>query len=244
MIPVRDSVPSRHPPFMVWSLIAVNVVVFVFELGLDERQLEALVHRFGILPARYSHPEWAQWLGLSANDYSPFLTSMFLHAGFPHLLANMWTLWLFGDNVEDRMGSLRFLAFYLLCGVAGGVVHWLTNLDSTVPAIGASGAISGVLGAYFVLFPRARIISMFPVFFYPVFLALPAFSYAAAWLLTQLLLGMVSFGLGAGTGGVAWWAHVGGFAAGLALHRLFLDSTRVRPVYADEVDEASAWVDA
>src|SRR5207237_8668834 len=139
-----------------------------------------------IVPARYTHPAWAQWVGVPIDDYWPFLTCMFLHGSWSHVIGNMWTLWIFGDNVEDRMGPVRFLAFYLLTGVAAGLTHWFTNLDSTVPTVGASGAIAGVLGAYFILFPHSRIIVLFPVFFWPFFFELPAVMYLLFWFLSQM----------------------------------------------------------
>jgi len=195
------------------------------------------------VPARYSHPEWARWVGLPVDDYWPFLTSMFLHGGWMHVIGNMWTLWIFGDNVEDRMGRLRFLSFYLLTGLAAGLTHWLTNADSTVPTVGASGAIAGVLGAYFVLFPFSRIIVMFPVFFLPFFFELPAATYLLFWFLSQVFAGTLA-GLGPdNVGGVAWWAHVGGFVSGVVVHRLFLLPRRSGPRRweRDEYGVEGAW---
>lgn len=242
MIPIRDSVPNRHAPFMVWALIGSNGLVFLFELGLSDQQLESFFYVFGIVPARYTHPEWAAWIGLPVDDWWPFVSSMFLHAGWLHIVGNMWTLWIFGDNVEDRMGPARFLAFYVLCGLAAGLVHWLTNPSSTVPTVGASGAISGVLAAYFVLFPYARIVVLIPILFYPLFVALPALSYGLIWYLTQLFSGVSSLAAEGAAGGVAWWAHLGGFGAGLLLHRFFLSPTRSRVLYDDELDYSSAWL--
>jgi len=156
MFPIRDTIPSKSPPITTWLLIFANSIVFFFEVGMPPQQLEGFMYLFGLVPARYMHPEWAAAVGLPFNDYSPFLTSMFLHGGWLHIILNMWALWIFGDNVEERMGSIRFLIFYLLCGLSGSVAHLLANPDSTVPAVGASGAIAGVLGAYLVLFPFAR----------------------------------------------------------------------------------------
>ena len=137
MIPIRDTVPCRGTPVVTWTLIAVNVAVFFYELTLAPEELERLFYLFGVVPARYSDPQWARWVGFPVDDYWPFVTSMFLHGGWMHLIGNMWTLWIFGDNVEERMGRGRFLAFYLFCGLAAGLTHWLTNIDSTVPTIGA-----------------------------------------------------------------------------------------------------------
>jgi membrane associated rhomboid family serine protease len=243
MIPLRDTIPSRTAPVVTWALIFTNVLVFMYELSLPPDQLEALFHLFGIVPARYSHPEWAMAVGFPIDSYWPFITSMFLHGGFLHLIGNMWSLWIFGDNVEDRMGHLRYLLFYLLTGVIAGATHWFTNVDSTMPTVGASGAIAGVLGAYFVLFPHSRIIVLLPVFLIPFFFELPAVTYLLFWFLSQLLGGTIA-GLSArDVGGVAFWAHIGGFVSGALLHRLFLLPRRStpRPFERDEVGIEGAW---
>jgi membrane associated rhomboid family serine protease len=206
--------------------------------------LEALFYVFGIVPARYSHPEWALAIGLPVDSYWPFLTSMFLHGGWGHLIGNMWSLWIFGDNVEDRMGRVRYLAFYLFTGLVAGLTHWLTNADSTLPTVGASGAIAGVLGAYFVLFPHARIIMLIPVFFIPFFFQLPAVLYLLFWFLSQVFAGTLgALAAPQDVGGVAFWAHVGGFVAGMVLHRLFLLPRRdsPRPMLRDEYGIEGAW---
>jgi membrane associated rhomboid family serine protease len=221
MLPFRDDVPSRHVPVVTWSLIAVNVLVFLYQLSLPADAQEQLIYLFGIVPARFSHPDWASEVGFPAATLWPFVTTQFLHGGFFHVLANMWTLWIFGDNVEDRMGPLRYLAFYLICGVASGLLHVVTNLDSTVPTIGASGAIAGVLGAYLRLYPRSRILTMIPIFIIPFFVELPAYFFLGVWFFSNLLNGTFSIG-GRAAAGVAWWAHVGGFLTGVALCPLFL----------------------
>lgn len=244
MIPIRDTIPSRNPPVVTWSLIAINVVVFFHEISLSPGELEHFFYRFGLVPARYSHPDWAQWLGFRADDYWPFLTSMFLHGGWAHIIGNMWTLWIFGDNVEDRLGRTRFLAFYVITGLAAGLTHWFTNVDSTIPTVGASGAIAGVLGAYFVLFPHSRIIVLFPVLFLPLFFELPAGVYLLFWFLSQVFSGTFAGLTSEDVGGVAWWAHVGGFAAGLLLHRVFLWGWRGGPrrFEPDEYGIEGAWM--
>jgi membrane associated rhomboid family serine protease len=243
LIPVRDTIPHRHTPVVTWTLIALNVVVFLYELSLDPQDLERLFYLFGIVPARYTHPEWAQQIGLPMDDYWPFLTCMFLHGGWGHVIGNMWTLWIFGDNVEDRMGTGRFLIFYLLTGVLSGLTHWLTNAQSTVPTVGASGAIAGVLGAYFVLFPRSQIVVLLPIFFFPFFFQLPAVLYLLFWFLSQVLSGTLAGLTASQVGGIAFWAHVGGFAAGVVLHRLFILPERERPrrFERDEYGIEGAW---
>lgn len=244
MFPIRDTIPSRTVPIVTWGLIALNTTVFLFELMLGPEDLDRFIYLYGIVPARYSHPEWAVLVGIPIDNYWPFITSMFLHGGWMHIIGNMWTLWIFGDNVEDRMGRLRFLLFYMFTGIAAGITHWFTNMDSTVPTVGASGAISGVLGAYFVLFPHSRIISIFPLFFMPVFFELPAPAYLIFWFMSQVFGGTIA-GLGPeSVGGIAWWAHVGGFAAGIVFLRLFLPSRRyrVRPFEPDECCIERAWM--
>jgi len=228
---------------MTWAIIAVNIAVFLYEVARPPDELQQLIYLFGVVPARYSHPEWARAIGFSVDDYWPFVTSMFLHGSWAHLIGNMWALWIFGDNVEDRMGSLRFLLFYLLTGVIAGLTHWFTNTDSTIPTVGASGAIAGVLGAYFVLFPRARIVVLLPILFFPFFFELPAVVYLLVWFLSQLLGGAVSRLSSANVGGIAFWAHVGGFAAGIVLHRLFIlpEPQRPRRFERDEVGIEGAW---
>jgi membrane associated rhomboid family serine protease len=229
MIPIRDTVPSRHAPVVTWSLIAVNVVVFLYQLALPGQAQQQLILVYGIVPARFTHPDWASSVGFPPESLWPFITSQFLHGGFFHILANMWTLWIFGDNVEDRMGPLRFLAFYLCCGIASGVLLWMSSPDSELPTIGASGAIAGVLGAYLRLYPRARILTLIPIFIIPFFFELPAYFFLGFWFISQLLNGTFSVG-GAAATGVAWWAHVGGFLAGLAICPLFLRHERAGPV--------------
>ena len=243
MIPIRDTIPSRSAPVVTWALIAVNTIVFLFEIQFAPGQLEQFFYLFGMVPARYSHPEWARAIGFPVDDYWPFLSSMFLHAGWLHLISNMWTLWLFGKAVEDRMGRMRFLLFYLLTGVTAGLTHWFTNVDSTMPAVGASGAIAGVLGAYFILYPHARIIVMFPVIFLPFFFELPALIYIGFWFLGQVFSGTLSVLGPDDVGGVAWWAHVGGFLAGVVLYRLFLlpPGRAPRKYEPDEYDIERTW---
>ena len=243
MIPTQDTVPRRNPPLAVYALIAMNVLIFGIELSLPDKELERLFYLLGIVPARYTHPQWAAWVGFPVNDYWPFLTSMLLHGGWAHIIGNMWTLWIFGDNVEDRMGPWRFTLFYLLCGLVAGVVHWFTNPHSTVPTVGASGAIAGVLGAYFVLFPRSQIVVMVPILFMPLFFEVPAVVYLLFWALSQVFIGTLALAGPENVGGVAWWAHVGGFAAGLLLHPLFLRSRRaIRRFQPDEYGIEGAWM--
>jgi membrane associated rhomboid family serine protease len=220
MFPLRDTIPSRRAPLVLWALVLANALVFAHEVRLPAQGLARLVERYGIVPARMTlEPEG--WLR-QPLAHAALVTSMFLHGGWLHVLGNLWTLLIFGDNVEDRMGKLRFLVFYLLCGILAGLVHVYFNPESPVPTIGASGAISGVMGAYFVLFPRARVIMLVPVFFYPVFVELPAFLFLGLWFAAQLFSGTLSLAAPEEAGGIAFLAHVGGFAAGVILHWIFV----------------------
>lgn len=219
MIPLRDTVARRYAPVGVWLLVGLNIAVFLWESTLPPKALEWLAFNFGLVPARYTHPEWAVAHGLDPSLYLPFLTSLFLHGGLAHLIGNLWTLWIFGTAVEDRLGTARFLIFYFGAGLFADLTHLAIYPDSTVPAIGASGAISGVLGAYAALFPLARVLFMVPVFIFPFFFELPALIYAAFWFLLQFLQGTGGLLAPQMGGGVAWWAHIGGFVGGLLLIR-------------------------
>ncbi len=211
MIPLRDTIPSRTFPGVTIALIVVNVLVFFQQLGLDSRQGEAFVAIFGAVPAQFTGaaPHAALPPGLT------ILTSMFLHGGVLHLLGNMVFLWIFGNNVEDATGHLRFLGFYLICGAAAALAHIAANPDSIVPMVGASGAISGVLGAYFLLYPHARIVTLVWLGFIAQTVRIPAFVFLGFWFLVQSFSWAASGGDGGG--GVAFAAHVGGFVAGLLL---------------------------
>ena len=217
MFPIQDSVPSRSVPVVTRALILINVLVFFFELMLPRHGLEQIVYLFGIVPARFTHPDWAAYVGFPVDGYWTVLTHQFLHGGWLHLIANMWTLWIFGDNVEDQMGSLRFATFYLICGSIAGLTQVLTNPDSTIPSVGASGAIAGVLGAYFIFYPRGRILTILPIFVFIQFIEVPAVIYLLFWFAIQLYAGLEQNVREAAMGGVAWWAHIGGFMFGLAL---------------------------
>ena len=226
VFPIMDSVPSRSVPVVTRTLILINVVMFFFELALPQETLEQVFYLFGIVPARFAHPNWAARVGFPVNDYWPLLTHQFLHGGWLHIIGNMWTLWIFGDNVEDRMGPLRFAFFYLTCGLVAAVTELITQPESTVPTVGASGAIAGVLGAYLLLFPTARLVVLFPVLFLPFFFQLPAVLYLGAWFVIQLFSGTLALASPAHVGGIAWWAHVGGVTAGLLLCPLFVRRRR------------------
>jgi len=231
MIPVRTTVPLRFPPIATYLLIAVNVVVFLLQISLPEHEQEMIVYLYGLVPARFFHPAWAARVGLPPGNYLPFVTNIFMHGGWLHLILNMWTLWLFGGAVEDRLGSLRYLLFYLLCGIAASAAHAFVNADSSVPALGASGAIAGVLGAYMRFFPLSNVLILVPIVFIPLFFTLPAIVYIALWFFINLLQGT----LASNADGVAWWAHIGGFAAGMVLASIMMPPRRsYRSYYRDE----------
>ena len=204
MIPLRDVIPSRTFPFFTVSFIVLNSIAFLFEQSLPTPALQAFIHRHGVVPARFD--------GLSV------LTSMFLHGGWLHFLGNMLYLWIFGDNVEDRLGHGRFVVFYLLCGAAAVFAHVFMNPASMIPTIGASGAIAGVMGAYFVLYPNSRVLALIPLVIIWEIIEVPAILFLGIWFLMQFLSGVGSSAARAGveTGGVAFWAHVAGFLAGMA----------------------------
>jgi len=213
MIPLRDSNRSYHLPVMTWLLIAANALVFLYELGLSNAQLERFIGTYALVPARIEDAPIA--FGIT------IFTSMFLHAGWFHVLSNVWVLFIFGDNVEDRMGSLPYLVFYLLCGLAAGLLQTYLTSASNVPVLGASGAIAGVLGAYVLLFPRARVVTLVPIIFFLSIIEVPAILFLGFWFFSQLFSGLASIGAEAAQG-VAWWAHIGGFAVGLVLCSFFL----------------------
>jgi membrane associated rhomboid family serine protease len=220
MIPIRDKVRSSRFPIMTLLLIAANTLVFLHELSLGPTQLNNLMLRLGVVPMRLKAATEGMPREGALFAVSIF-TSMFLHGGWLHLISNMWFLWIFGDNVEDRLGQGRFLFFYLLCGVLAALAHAFFNLGSTMPTVGASGAIAGVLGAYLMLYPKARIVTIVPIIFFLYFVELSALVFLGVWFLIQLLSQVLETGLaGRGVQSVAWMAHVGGFIAGMVLVRL------------------------
>lgn len=215
MIPLRDTQPSYSTPVITGILIALNVVLFLFEVSLDEFSRNEFISIFGIVPARF--------------QYFDLFSSMFLHGGWMHLIGNMWFLWIYGDNIEDILGKGRFVLFYLLCGVAAGLVHVLLNPASRVPTIGASGAIAGVMGAYMAKFPHSRILTLVPIFIFIQLIEIPAVLILAYWFLLQIFSGVGEIGhSNVSQGGVAWFAHIGGFVAGYVLVRIMGPTPRYR----------------
>jgi membrane associated rhomboid family serine protease len=216
MIPIRDTTPSRNVPVINNTLIGINVVVFVLEV-LQGPAGDRFIYTYGLVPARYT-------IDHIANHFSQFhqifawLSFMFLHGGIWHLLSNMWFLHIFGDNVEDRLGPARYLLFYLSCGLVSGLSHFVLNLHSTAPVIGASGAVAGVMGGYFLLHPKSKILTLVPIIIIPFFFEIPAFFFLGLWFFLQFINAAASSGA---AGGVAWWAHIGGFVFGMIFLKLF-----------------------
>ena len=202
MIPLRDTIPSARVPLVTYVIIIANVVVFLYEVSLSHVAQKHFLDLYGLVPA-YFH-------------FSNLLTSMFLHGGWGHIIFNMLFLYIFGDNVEDRLGHARYAAFYVLCGMAAGAAQALVNPGSKIAMVGASGAIAGVLGAYLLFFPRARIVTLVPIFFFIQVVEIPAVLFLFGWFILQILSGMATIGA-ADTAGVAFFAHVGGFIAGMVL---------------------------
>ncbi len=238
MIPLKDDAPCVTTPYVTYTLIAVNTLVFLLEMWIGlggERQLNRFIFQFGMVPARFAvvlynqgYVPWNLVYQLQARyipaaaAFVPVFTSMFLHGSWLHLIFNMLALWIFGDNVEDYAGHFRYLLLYLLSGLAAAALHTFFNFSSTVPTVGASGAIAGVMGAYFVLYPRARVLTLVP-FFFVFFVWLPAWIVLGFFFITQFLSGAATsiVAHSGGSTGIAFWAHVGGFLGGMFLVKLF-----------------------
>jgi membrane associated rhomboid family serine protease len=256
MIPLKDNIPARTTPVVNYGVIAICAVVFLAQLVDQSRQGSSLVERYGMIPARVFHPDRpvtvpGQMLARDPFSFRPrivtiqrelaeppfapwltLLTCIFLHGGWLHFLGNMWFLYIFGDNVEDRLGHFGYLLFYLFCGVGASAAHLLTNSSSPIPTIGASGAIAGVMGAYFLLYPRAMVLSIIPIFFFIEIAVLPAPIFLGVWFLLQFFQGTMAI-TATPAGGVAWWAHVGGFVVGYAVAAALRTMGETRPPVAE-----------
>lgn len=221
MIPIRDQIPTRSVPVVNYLLIAANVIVFIFQ-WLAGPYEEALVYEFALIPASFVS-------NLTVGDVTDIFTSMFMHAGLAHIGGNMLYLWIFGDNIEDSMGSGKYILFYLIGGLVASITHIFTNPLSQIPTVGASGAIAAVLGAYLVLYPQSRVLTIVPLGFFIRMTMLPASIVLGLWFILQIFSGVLSWG-GPDVGGVAFWAHAGGFVAGVVMAKLF--AKRRRQEYA------------
>ncbi|MEN6626985.1 MAG: rhomboid family intramembrane serine protease [Candidatus Sumerlaeia bacterium] len=244
MIPIRDNIPSRTRPWVNYAIIILTCWMFFLQLRAGDRGQDPFAESYGLVPLRLTHPgktiripeqKFDPHLGEITTRYhdiepAPFnpwwtlLTCIFMHGGWLHLIGNMWFLYIFGDNVEDRLGHGRYLLFYLGCGVAASLAHFVTNLDSPVPTVGASGAIAGVMGAYLLLYPRARVLTIIPIIILFYTVVVPAPIFIGIWFVFQIVNGLNSFGSTVAEG-VAWWAHIGGFVAGM-LAVIFLKMTK------------------
>lgn len=226
MFPIRDTIRSRSVPLVNWLIIIANVMVFFFQSALSLPAVERFAQTWALVPANIDPGNLLTWY--------PFLTHMWLHGSLFHLISNMWTLVIFGDNIEDRLGSGRYLLFYILGGVSAGLLQYFFSTDLNIPALGASGAIAAVMGAYFLFFPRSRVVTLVPVFIFGWFVEIPAVFYLGIWFVTQVFSGVASLGMPAGMGGVAWWAHIGGFLFGLLMAKPFCIGRCERQKYIDE----------
>jgi len=233
MFPLKDNIPTKNFPTVNIGLIVINVVFFIYQVSYGHR-VDQLIMAFGFIPARFLEQQAENFL--DPTRFLPVFSSMFLHGNLLHLISNMWMLWIFGDNVEDCMGHGRYLLFFLLCGIASVAVQAVFSPGSVVPMIGASGAISGVLGAYFLTYPQARVLTLVPIIIFIYLIELPAYFFLGFWFVMQFIQGSVHSlnSATAGTGGIAWWAHVGGFVAGVLLLRVFRHKDWQRPVFRSE----------
>ncbi|MCM8826061.1 MAG: rhomboid family intramembrane serine protease [Candidatus Omnitrophica bacterium] len=220
MIPLRDNIPHIRKPIITVLLLFTNIFVFLFQLSLGDN-LKNFMYIYGFVPKNLFLPLYSDSLILR---FRPLVTSMFLHASPTHLIGNMLFLWIFGDNVEDRLGHLSFLLFYISCGIIAGITHLIMNINSSIPAVGASGAIAGILGAYMVMFPQSMILTLVPFFLFWRIVELPAFIFIGIWFVYQFLLGISTIGYGGA--GIAFWAHIGGFIAGIFIIRYFKKKRR------------------
>ena len=221
MIPLRDVIPSRSTPYITVTLIVINAVAWLYELTIPGDLLPVYLQLYGVVPADFSTPT--------------LVSSMFLHGSWSHFIGNMWYLWIFGDNVEDRVGHGRFIAFYLLCGVVAALGHVAMDPASTLPTIGASGAIAGVMGGYFVLYPQSRVLTLIPLVFYVEIIELPAVLLLGFWFVMQLFnAGVIAVTANSSSGGIAFVAHVAGFVAGLAGVFVFRKRRRTTEWWAEQ----------
>lgn len=225
MIPIRDNLLCSRRPYASWGVIFLCMVIFSAMKMMPVEVQRQLTYLYGMVPIRYSNPEWSVAFGLPFDSYLSFLTSLFLHGGWVHLILNMWFMLIFSKSIENIMGHGRFLAFYLFCGLFATYIQWYFEPNLTDPVVGASGAIAGVLGAYFRLYPFARVVIWFPLLFLPIFFKLPAIAFLGAWFILQLQNATASLVFDNIALDVAWWAHLGGFVAGALIHPLFVNDS-------------------
>lgn len=222
MIPIRDTIKSRTFPYVNLTIIVINGLIFLRGLGLNHLELTQIFYTGGVIPSNF-------FAVIEKGNYLagiiPLITATFIHGGWLHIISNMLFLWVFGDNIEDRIGHFKYLIFYLLVGITGNMVQIAANPGSNVPIIGASGAVAGILGAYYISFPRSRILALIPIFYFFTFLEVKASIFIIFWFLLQIVNGL--FTLGAVGNSVAWWAHIGGFLGGFLLIKIFSSKSRL-----------------
>lgn len=228
MIPIRDNIACETTPYISWAIMAVCIGIFVLLQFLPEENQRQIIYLYGMVPMRYSSPELAFSTVLPVNHYLPFLTNLFLHASWLHIIINMWFMLIFAKNIEDRMGHGRFLLFYLFCGLSATYLQWLSDPSINIPLIGASGAVAGVLGAYFFIYPYARVVIWLPLLFLPIFFELPAIAFLGFWVIIQLQKASSVLLFDEVSTHIAWWAHIGGFITGALAHFIFLKSNTGR----------------
>lgn len=224
MVPLRDDNPVQITPYVTYGLIIANVLVFIYELTLSPQGLESFFQTWAVVPRELT-TEFQDLSLIAEPEWVTLFSSQFLHGGFLHIAGNMLYLWIFGNNVEERLGHVKFLIFYLACGVLAGLTQWFFSTGSTIPSLGASGAIAGVMGAYILRYPKANILTLVPLGFFITTLRIPAVFYLGFWFLQQAFYGVAGLNaaanVGMESGGVAYWAHAGGFVFGAVLGPLF-----------------------
>jgi membrane associated rhomboid family serine protease len=226
MIPIRDNISCDTRPYASWIVMAICIGIFIVMKMMPDELQRQLTYLYGMVPVRYSNPEWATAFGLPPDRYLSFLTSLFIHGGWIHIIMNMWFMWIFAKSIEDSMGHARFFVFYLICGLFATAVQWYFDPELAIPVVGASGAIAGVLGAYFILYPFAKVVIWVPLFFLPIFIELPAIAFLGFWVIIQLQQATSAVLFEEVATNVAWWAHLGGFVAGAFLHPLFIKGVK------------------
>ncbi len=248
MFPIKDSIRIPFSPLATYFIIFVNVIIFLYQESLSPQDADAFLRHYALVPRRYFDPVWAHLHRLGPHDYLPFIAGTFMHGGWWHIILNMWTLFIFGASLEGRIGRLGFLSFYLVCGCVASLAYAYFNKDSPVPTLGASGAIAGVLGAYATTFPKAKLTILILIVIVPLFLKIPALIYALVWFAFQFLQGFLGLASPAVGAGIAWWAHIGGFIAGLVLIPLWrlgpdrtYDEEAAAQAAAPRAQESSGW---
>lgn len=232
MIPIRDSIPCDTKPYVTWSIMAICSLVFLLMIFMPDHLAQRILYLYGMVPYRYTNPEWSQHFGLPPDYYFSFVSNLFLHGGWEHIIFNLVFLWIFADNIEDLMGHKRFIVFYLLCGVLATYAQWYFSQNLVVPVVGASGAIAGLLGAYFFRFPYAKVVILVPILFYPLFFEVPAIGFVGVWVIFQLHE-ITTAAVYSQAATSAWWAHLGGFVAGALLHPLFIAKQQISAVVTE-----------